>query len=316
LQSHPLGEAALTLRETYMRSNKPASRLSPLIAMSDPIRTPDILSWAESLPENCALIYRFHQFDLEVARSLRAISIRKKQQFLIRAEEPCLPCDGQHFIRNTPISTLTAFKQAYPKKLITLAGLKEGAYSEPLPKLDGLLVSSIFPSQSPSAGSPIGTESLAEKARQYSVPIYALGGVNQKNAAQLNTTGIAGIACVGAFSKHSRKKVVTMSLDAIKISKSVLGNTIQFTARHSEHSDKAVLDMRLISDGLYNAHHTGVPKSMGGKGVGTALVKAMVDDAATQGYKVHPGCPFIAAWFKRKPEWATLAADAPEKYKR
>jgi len=47
-----------------------------------------------------------------------------------------------------------------------------------------------------------------------------------------------------------------------------------------------------------------VPSEIGGRGVGKALVQAMVEDARASGYRVMPGCPFVAKLFERKPEWA------------
>lgn len=98
----------------------------------------------------------------------------------------------------------------------------------------------------------------------------------------------------------------------IEITKEEGGDTITFKATVPKLSDEAELVLAQISDNLYNAHHTGVPKSMGGMGVGTALVKAMSEDARDLGYKIVPGCPFVAAWFKREPKWAKMAAAEPD----
>jgi predicted GNAT family acetyltransferase len=324
LQSHPLGEAALALRVQYEALKKPPTRLSPLIAMSDPERTPDILSWAKSLPEHCAVIYRFHKFDKGLAKNLRALTKKRHQQLLTRQTlidtHPDSSCDGHHFIRNTDLAVLSKFAALYPEKLLTLAALKEGHYQSPLPPLDGLFVSSTFPSQSPSAGEPIGVDTLRKKAESLDAPVFALGGVTLETVKQLTQTKIAGIACVGALNSQIEKSLIKEQkvkfMDKLKISKTITDDTIQFVATLADVSDKAVLDMRLMSKGVYNAYHTGVPKSMGGKGVGTALVKTMVEDASIEGYKIHPGCPFVAIWFKRKPEWAEMAAENPALYKR
>jgi len=54
------------------------------------------------------------------------------------------------------------------------------------------------------------------------------------------------------------------------------------------------------------ADHTVVPQAIGGRGVALELVKALVADAREQGFKIDPQCSYVAAQFKRHPEWADL----------
>ena len=54
------------------------------------------------------------------------------------------------------------------------------------------------------------------------------------------------------------------------------------------------------------ALHTVVPESLGGLGVGTALVTALTNDARAGGYRIVPRCKFVAAQARRHPEWAAL----------
>lgn len=315
LQSHPLGVEALELRERFNASGI-YCRLSPLIAMSDPKRTPDVLGWAKSLPNHCAIIYRYDVFDAEIAKALRALTLKNQQQLIMRSEIVPAACDGIHFKRHSDIHQIIRQRHRHPEALLTLAALKMQTYSTTLPALDGLLVSAVFPSQSPSAGEPIGVNALRAKTAQIDNPVFALGGINEKTVLQLKGTGIAGIAAIGALTKKEKlmKQPAEKQKPNVSISKKDNGGTVQFIATINGSSEEAVLDMRKVSQDLYNAHHTGVPKSMGGKGVGTALVKAMSEDAQSLGYKVIPACPFIAAWFKRKPEWAKMAALTPEKF--
>jgi len=78
-----------------------------------------------------------------------------------------------------------------------MAGTKSGHYSGGLSVLDGLLVSSVFPSQSRSAGEPIGVKRFAQSAQALPVPVFALGGVNKETAPKLIGSGAAGIAGIG-----------------------------------------------------------------------------------------------------------------------
>ena len=56
------------------------------------------------------------------------------------------------------------------------------------------------------------------------------------------------------------------------------------------------------------AEHTLVPPEIGGRGVATKLVEALVADARQHGYKIDPQCSYVAAAFKRHPGWAELLA--------
>lgn len=69
-------------------------------------------------------------------------------------------------------------------------------------------------------------------------------------------------------------------------------------------TETAVLTYAKGEDGLMIADHTGVPKAMGGKGIGTWLLAALFFDAKREGRKIRPDCPFVAKKGARNPEWA------------
>ncbi len=52
--------------------------------------------------------------------------------------------------------------------------------------------------------------------------------------------------------------------------------------------------------------HTLVPPAIGGRGVAAKLVEALIADAREQGFRVVPACSYVAAAFKRHPEWSDL----------
>lgn len=55
--------------------------------------------------------------------------------------------------------------------------------------------------------------------------------------------------------------------------------------------------------------HTEVPASLTGKGVGSALIKAALEDIKQKDMVLVPLCPFVAAYIKRHPEWKTLVLE-------
>lgn len=56
------------------------------------------------------------------------------------------------------------------------------------------------------------------------------------------------------------------------------------------------------------ALHTEVLKEFGGRGIASALVRRVLDDARAAGQTVTPRCPFFVAHFERHPEDADLLA--------
>src|SRR4051812_24995791 len=55
--------------------------------------------------------------------------------------------------------------------------------------------------------------------------------------------------------------------------------------------------------------HTEVADRYEGHGVGSALVRAELDDARRRGLRVTPQCPFVAAYIRRHPEYLELVDD-------
>jgi predicted GNAT family acetyltransferase len=55
--------------------------------------------------------------------------------------------------------------------------------------------------------------------------------------------------------------------------------------------------------------HTEVELAFEGQGVGGALARAALDDAAARGDWVRASCPFIAGWIARHPDYQRLTAE-------
>jgi uncharacterized protein len=61
-----------------------------------------------------------------------------------------------------------------------------------------------------------------------------------------------------------------------------------------------------VSDGVITFIHTDVPPELGGKGVGSQLIKGALDQVRAEGLKVIPQCPFVKAYIDKHGEYADL----------
>jgi uncharacterized protein len=52
--------------------------------------------------------------------------------------------------------------------------------------------------------------------------------------------------------------------------------------------------------------HTEVPPELGGKGIGSKLVKGALDQVRTEGLKVVAKCEFVKGYIGKHPEYADL----------
>ena len=82
----------------------------------------------------------------------------------------------------------------------------------------------------------------------------------------------------------------------------------RYIAKIDGAAGEGELSYRRSAPGVVIAHHTGVPPSLQGQGIAAQLVEALVADAQAEGFKITPACSYVAAQFKRHPDWADLHA--------
>jgi predicted GNAT family acetyltransferase len=61
--------------------------------------------------------------------------------------------------------------------------------------------------------------------------------------------------------------------------------------------------------------HTRVEPAFEGQGAGSALARAVMDDARARNRLVVPICPFLAGWLDRHPEYEQMVARSTRKIK-
>jgi predicted GNAT family acetyltransferase len=62
-------------------------------------------------------------------------------------------------------------------------------------------------------------------------------------------------------------------------------------------------------DGRIALLHTEVPEALSGQGVGSKLVRGVLDAARAEGLKVVPCCEFVAAYLERHHEHRDIVAN-------
>ena len=75
-----------------------------------------------------------------------------------------------------------------------------------------------------------------------------------------------------------------------------------------EHRYELVVDGHIaaayygLADGVITFEHTEVPPELGGRGIGSKLVKGALDQARSDGLKVVAQCPFVRGYIDKHPE--------------
>jgi uncharacterized protein len=66
---------------------------------------------------------------------------------------------------------------------------------------------------------------------------------------------------------------------------------------------------RKVRDGVIAIDHTGVPPEFRGQGIAEQLVLRAIADARAERFTIVPLCSYVAAQFRRHPDWSDLRAN-------
>lgn len=77
--------------------------------------------------------------------------------------------------------------------------------------------------------------------------------------------------------------------------------------RYEAHVDGHLAVLDYERDGQRITYlHTEVPRALAGRGVGSRLARAALEDARAQHLTVVPQCPFVQTYLRRHPEYLPL----------
>lgn len=79
--------------------------------------------------------------------------------------------------------------------------------------------------------------------------------------------------------------------------------TNKFYIGDDENNPQAQITFNQQNDQQIDIDHTGVPEEMGGQGIGSQLVKAVVDYARENNLKVSATCPFAKNVIEKHDEY-------------
>jgi len=175
------------------------SSLPFLVLMTDDERLPAPFAAAKVLPPGSMVVVRSRD---DARRKTLAVAMMKlaraRGHFVLIAGDASLAlavgADGVH-LSEARIGEAASVRARH--RLIVTAAAHSAAALRYSAWLDAMFLSPVFPTASHPGRSALSPVRAAAIVRMAQLPVYALGGVNARNAGRL--TGFGGIAAIGAL---------------------------------------------------------------------------------------------------------------------
>ena len=172
--------------------------LPGLLYLTDPERTKDPIQTAAKLPSGTGILYRHFGAEdrAQQAARLSEISAQRGLLLLIAADPELALQVGAHGVHWPEAKRRQARRWASAFALQTTSAHSPAALRHAAAMgFDAAFLSTVFTSGSASAGKAMGPIRFRRLAQTVSLPTYALGGVDGKNAGRLALAG--GLASIG-----------------------------------------------------------------------------------------------------------------------
>jgi len=172
----------------------------PLALMTDDDRLPDPLSAARALPRGSLVVLRSRDRArlARLAADMAPIA-RARGLILVIAGQALPGADGVH-LPEARLGEAASLRARHGGLFITGAVHSFAALGKALGlPFDALFLSAVFASKSHPGRAGLTPARANLIARAARLPVYALGGIDAKNAALLSPTSFCGIAAIGAL---------------------------------------------------------------------------------------------------------------------
>lgn len=196
---------ALARRARRLQRERPPhdARLPALFGLTDPERTPQLLTAALGLPLGTGLILRhFGLTGLKAAAAPLARVVQARGGVFLVAADAALAveigADGVHWPERM-LGCAHLWRMRRPNWLMTASAHSRPALLRATRLVDAVFLSPVFSSESASATRPLGALRAGIMAQGSPAPVYALGGITKDNASKLNGRGFSGVGAVDAL---------------------------------------------------------------------------------------------------------------------
>jgi len=171
-----------------------------LAFLTDRMRIPHPETITRALPKGAAIILRDYDWPEReaLARRLKVICVERRLLLLIGADielAKTVGADGVHF----PSRMKSRLPLPATMIMSTACHTQEDLDRAGETHTDIAFLSPVYPTASHPGAQSLGPDTFKAMARGATVPVIALGGVDEENADMLNGPNIVGLAAIGAF---------------------------------------------------------------------------------------------------------------------
>ena len=192
-----------------LNSRRDNAQMPSMVYMTDEERAPNPIPTIKKLKPGSGVIFRHYNIKsrFNLGQEIKSLCQKKKLLFIVGGDSELaqiLNADGLHLPEYMVMrpSLRTRIWRKRSKKIMTASVHCEKSLLKCVTlSVDAALVSSVFPTDSHLNQTTLGVLKFQKLAYNSQAPIYALGGINNKNAIQLINSPAIGIAGISAISQ-------------------------------------------------------------------------------------------------------------------